>query len=224
MFNFILRVIQRAGLWIGLLFIISAFMIGGMKTYEHLTYLPTQATVLGLSTKCDMSYSRGRYSKFETTVECSDVESTKASYPNDINWKVRQVVFVHVGYATPSGQPMQTEVRLGKLGQSGAKIGQQVHVLQSPTDPKVITGPANAAMMAMVVMFFCVGAGLFAASRWAKLMRNRGPQSKATVRSATATDGQFAILPGASPAETGTADQMIQSWKTKQPTVSPPRR
>ena len=153
MVDFILRFIQRSGLAIGIILGGGSFLVGGMKTYEHLTYLPTQAKVTGLFTKCEMSYRTGRYSTTEAMVECSKVDAVKARYP-EVNWKVTEVQFVEVAYATPSGKPMVTSARMGKLELANARIGEVIPILQSPSDPKTITGPANRGMIGMLIIVF----------------------------------------------------------------------
>src|SRR5262245_11536370 len=117
MLDFILRTFQRIGLLLGLLCIGSSLLVGGMKFYEQSTYAPTQATVLALSTKCEMSYRTSKFSKTERVVECSEVANVKARFP-EVNWSVSRVPFVELSYATPAGQGIRATARLGKLERS----------------------------------------------------------------------------------------------------------
>ena len=76
-------------------------------------------------------------------------------------------------------------------------------------------------MIGMLTIVFLTGSGFFAASRWAKRVRNRGPQATAPVPATIVPAGQVVALPGAAPDDMSPADRMIQNWKAKQPTVSP---
>src|SRR5262245_33883553 len=107
MTDVILRIAQRVGLSVGLLFIGASVLVGGMKFYQQSTYIKTDATVLALTIKCDMSYRTGKSTSSHTVVECSDVNKVKARYP-EVNWTVDRVQYVDVVYATPEGRQMRS--------------------------------------------------------------------------------------------------------------------
>src|SRR5215468_9769478 len=172
MLDFVLFFLHRIGLWMGLLLAGSSLFFGGLKTYEHVTYLPAQARVVGLATKCEMSYRLGGRSISNGVVPCSDVARVKASSP-DTDWKVEQVVFVDLIYAVDGGV-VRTTARQGKLERSNVMIGETIPVLRSPKDPRVVTGPVNPGLALMMSVVFAIGLILLAMSWWAKRRREAG--------------------------------------------------
>src|SRR5262245_35635321 len=153
MLDFILRTFQRIGLYVGLLFIGSSLVVGGMKFYQHSIYARTPGTVLALMIKCDMSYRTGRHSTNHSVVECSEVNNVKARYP-EVSWTVDHVQYVDVAYVSPDGRPMHAVVPLSRLEQKSANVGGQIPLLVSRDDPAFITGPANARFFGLLSVIF----------------------------------------------------------------------
>src|SRR5262245_42892471 len=79
--DIVLWMVQRFGLRVGLLFVCSSLLIGGLKFYEHVSYIPTPATVAGTVTRCEMSNRLAGRSITETIIDCSAVDRFKAQHP-----------------------------------------------------------------------------------------------------------------------------------------------
>jgi len=170
--DFILRFLQRFGLWVGAMLIGAVVWAGGLKVYEHANYLPTEATVTAHMLKCDMSYRSGRFRSVHRVVECSDVAAVKAQSPGE-NWRVSYIPYVEVAYATPAGQPVRSVVSLGRLGRSTAAVGEKISILESPQSPHVISGPVNLNMLRMWGVMLGIGIILFGGALWIKSLRQR---------------------------------------------------
>jgi hypothetical protein len=179
MVDFILRLLQRVGFWLGVLVMGAVLVVGGRKIFEHLTYVPAQATVVALSAKCDMSYRTGRWSRTEQTVDCAQVPVVKARTP-DVDWTVNRVIFVDLAYRAESGQSMTATARLGKLGRTKVAPGEKIQILRSPDRPDLVTGPADATLVAIWGMIFAIGAAMLGVSLWIKRLRNPRPIMGAT--------------------------------------------
>src|ERR1700710_2829621 len=120
--NFVYKILGRFAFYLGVIFTGTSLLVGGMKFYEHSTYRATQALVLGTTIKCEMSYKTGR-SRTEHVVECNDVNTVKARYP-DVDWRVAPVTFVQIGYRLEDGRAMTATVRLGKLELESVTVGE----------------------------------------------------------------------------------------------------
>ena len=216
MLDLILRTLQRIGLMVGLLFIGAPLVVGGMKYYEHSTYAPTQATVLALSTKCEMAYKTSRYRSNERVVDCSEVADVKARYP-EIDWTVTRVPFVDLSYTTPSGQPIRATARLGKLERTTAIVGEQIPILQSRNNPGLITGPANARFVRILSLTLIAGIALFAASRGIKWLRTRGLQEQPDPLRAR----KSALMGEPPESRSPTVETPRRQWRTSMPSHPP---
>jgi len=188
MLDFILFFLHRIGLWMGLLLTGSSLFFAGLKLYEHVIYLPTQARVVGLSTKCEMSYRVAGRLKSSEIVACSDVARVKAGSP-DVDWKVEQIVFVDLAFAVDS-HPVRTTARLGKLERSKVAIGEIIPVLRSPDNPQVVTGPVHPGLLLMMSVVFGIGLMLLAVSWWAKRRREAGALAAPATYAVAGTFGQ----------------------------------
>jgi hypothetical protein len=90
----------------------------------------------------------------------------------DVDWTVNRVIFVDLAYRAESGQSMTATARLGKLGRTKVAPGEKIQILRSPDSPDLVTGPADAARVAIWGMIFAVGAAMLGASVWIKRLRN----------------------------------------------------
>ena len=170
--NFMLFFLERFGLWVGLMLIGTALLAGGLKFREHATYVPTQAKVVGLFTRCEMSYRVSRQQETSRMVDCRDVDRVKAGSP-EVEWKVSRVAFVDLAYAV-DGRAMRTTVQRGKLQRDTVAMGETIPVLRSPDKPYDVTGPASGFMKFFVGGIIAIGLVLFGLSRWAKQKRDQG--------------------------------------------------
>jgi hypothetical protein len=159
MLDFFQERLSRIGLCLGILFAGSAALIGGLKFYEHMSYVATTAKVVSVSVKCEMSYKTGRRSTNERIAECGEVESIKRRYP-EVDWSVDHVTFVAVEYAVDSGLRMTTTVRLGKLERAEATVGETIQILRSRETPDLITGPVSLHFLKYWIPMFLLGVGL----------------------------------------------------------------
>jgi hypothetical protein len=176
MLDFVLRVIQSFGFWVGLLFVGGALVIGCTKISEHSSYIPVEATVVAVSTKCNMSYRTGRRSRHERTVDCGDVAGVKARTP-EVDWTVDRVTFVDLAFQAETGQTVTKSVRLGTLERTTAAPGEKVPILRSRDTNNLITSPTSASFLRNWGMMFIIGAALLGMSLWIRRLRNPRPAS-----------------------------------------------
>jgi hypothetical protein len=174
MLDFILRAMQSIGLYMGLLFLGSSLIIGGLKIYEHSTYVPTEATVVAVSTKCEMTFRTGRWSRTERTVDCAEVAGVKARTP-EVDWTVNRVTFVEIAFQAESGETVRKTERLGKLERTSAAPGDKIPILRSRDRNNLVTGPVNASFLRIVGTAFIIGAVLLGMSLWIRRLRHPPP-------------------------------------------------
>jgi hypothetical protein len=181
MLDFILRAMQSIGLYMGLLFLGSSLIIGGLKIYEHSTYVPTEATVVAVSTKCEMTFRTGRWSRTERTVDCAEVAGVKARTP-EVDWTVNRVTFVEIAFQAESGETVRKTERLGKLERTSAAPGDKIPILRSRDRNNLVTGPVNASFLRIVGTAFIIGAVLWACrcGSGGCAIRRRRPRCRST--------------------------------------------
>lgn len=207
-----LRLVRRISLYGALLFAGSALIVGGLKFYEHQTFIPTQARVVGTSTKCEMSYRLGGRQTVESIIECVDVARFKARYSDD-DWKVREIPFVDLVYSV-DGRIVRATARLGKLELTRASVGETITVLRSPSNPTNITGPISRIFVAYLIIAAAIGVLMFGVYRWTQIWGSR------TVSAPTGDTLAIGGLSGQTSFDVGPAS--AQDTQTLAPVKNPP--
>jgi hypothetical protein len=182
MLDFVQRFLGNFCLHLGLLLLGVALVVGGMKSYEHLTYVPTQATVVGLSVKCEMSYKVGRTTFNEGLIECDQVAQFKSRSP-DTDWIVNRVTFVTVEYVIDGGLRVTATARSGKLELTNPRTGETVPILRSAENPTLITGPVTPLFMGGLGLSAL--AGIVLLGMWWIVRRWRARTQEAALRTLT---------------------------------------
>jgi len=173
MIDLLLRLVQRLGLWLGVVLMGAAVFAGGRTVYRNFTYVPVQARILAVTAKCDMSYRESRWNHVQQLVECAEVPAINARNP-EINWHVYRSPFVSIVYQTSNNQRIYATVRLADLQRSHAVVGEIVPVLYSAAQPDQVSGPINFQFVRMWSVFFVIGFVLIGFAWLAGRMRRRG--------------------------------------------------
>jgi hypothetical protein len=151
-----LRIVRKLCVVMGLLLTGVAVLAGGRKLFEHATFSPAQATVLAVTTKCEMSYKANRWNRTEQLVECTDVSRVKAGNP-EIAWEVRRIPIVTVAYRTADNRLATVTERLGKLMVDHVRVGEVIPILVSAGQPSEITGLASITFIAFCGASLVIG-------------------------------------------------------------------
>lgn len=156
-----LRAGRKFTLVMGLFLIGIAVFVGAGKLGEQLTFSPVQATVLAVTSKCEMSYKTGRWSRTRRLVECADVPAIRTRY-SEVEWQVRRVPLVTLAYPRADDRSVTTTVPLDKLERGALRAGETIPVLRSPGQGSEITGAASMRFFASCGALFAFGLLLLA--------------------------------------------------------------